>query len=141
MSARASMRGIAVAALGSLACIGTGCDRTAKAPPADLAGWYVRNIGDGREVIDIRPNGDYVHVVTIRGAPARADEAHWHAAGDSAITLTFFREAPDVATSAPRRDSVRAAIHPAPQKELQLVLPGDSATFLRRLRYGRQRGG
>lgn len=141
MSVHAEMRRSIVAALGALACVGTACDRTPKPPPADLTGWYVRNVGDGREVIDVRPDGDYVHVVTIKGAPARTDEAHWHSAGDSVITLTFFRDAPDVATSAPRRDSVRAAIRPAPQNELQLVLPGDSATFLRRLRYGRQHGG
>lgn len=135
------MRALITAALGALACVATACDRAPKPPPADLTGWYVRNIGDGREVIDVRPGGVYVHVVTIRGASARADEAHWHAAGDSVVTLTFFRDAADVATNAPRRDSIRAAIHPAPQNELQLALPGDSATFLRRLRYGRQHGG
>lgn len=141
MSVHASVRARIVAALGVLACVATACDHTPKPPPADLTGWYVRDIGDGREVIDVRPGGEYVHVVTVRGAPARADEAHWHATGDSVVTLTFFRDAPDVATSAPRRDSIRAVIRPAPQNELELVIPGDSATFLRRLRYGRQRGG
>ena len=130
--------GAFVLALASIACGGGGAPSH---PPADVSGWYVRDIDGGREVIDIRPNGAYVHVITVQGAPARADEARWHAAGDSTVTLSSFRDAASVGHGAPSNDSVRAAIHPAPEGELRIELPGDTASFLRRLRYGKQRGG
>lgn len=142
MSVATSMRGSRIAAsvalvLGSVGCGGGAPSR----PPTDVAGWYVRDIADGREVIDVRPNGVYVHVITIRGGPARADEAHWRAVGDSTLALSSFRDAADVGHGAPPNDSVRAALHPAPDAELRLQLPGDTASFLRRLRYGKQHGG
>lgn len=125
------------AALLGMACGGGAPRHTA----VDVAGWYVRDISGGREVIDVRPNGGYVHVVTVQDSGGRADEARWHAAGDSAITLTDFRSAAQVGHGAPRADSARVAIHAAPGGELRLVLPGDTASFVRRLRYGKQRGG
>lgn len=146
MSAGARMRRIhhviAVAMMSGGTLVSGACGKEAPPhPPIDVAGWYVRDIGDGREVIDVRPGGEYVHAVTIRGAAARADQAHWHAVGDSALVLGFYREAAEVGHGVPPRDSVRVALHPAPEGELRLVLPSDSATFLRRLRYGKQRGG
>lgn len=142
MSAAASVRRMPIGALASvLVAIACGGGAAPSHPAGDVSGWYVRDIGDGREVIDIRPNGAYIHVVTIRGGGSRADEAHWHAAGDSVLTLSSYRAAPDVGHGAPPSDSIRAAIHPAPEGELRIDLPGDTVSFVRRLRYGKQRGG
>jgi len=142
MSAAASMRGIRVGALlVAIAPLACGGGRTSAHPPADVSGWYVRNIGDGREVIDIRPNGEYIHVVTIRGGGSRADEARWRAVGDSTLTLSSYRAAAEVGHGAPPSDSIRVALHPAPEGELRIEIPGDTVSFLRRLRYGKQRGG
>jgi len=123
----------------ALGACGGGAGKTSA--PADVAGWYVRDIGDGREVIDLRPNGDYLHVVAIRGTPARTDAAHWHDGGDSVVTLDFYRDAADVGHGVARPDSVRASVHVIPGGELRLDLPADSASFTRRLRYGRQKRG
>lgn len=128
---------VAVCALAITACGG----RAPRSAPPDVAGWYVRDIGAGREVIDLRPNGDYVHVVTIRGTPTRTDAAHWHASGDSVVTLNFFRDAADVGHGVARPDSVRAEVHRVPGTDLRLDVPSDSATFARRLRYAPRRGG
>ena len=142
MSAAASVRGVRLGCVGvALAGLACGGGKAPSHPVADVSGWYVRDIADGREVIDLRPNGAYVHVITIRGAGARADEAHWHVAGDSALTLSSYRDAAHVGHGAPPSDSVNAVLRPAPAGELRLELPGDTAGFLRRLRYGKQRGG
>lgn len=134
------MRGrfVLASALALIAC-GGGTGPRGAAP--DLAGWYVRDLGDGREVIDLRPNGDYVHVVAIRGAPTRSDAAHWHAAGDSTVTLGFYRTTTEVGHGAARPDSVRARVHAIPGGELRLDVPPDSLAFTRRLRYAPKRGG
>lgn len=126
-----------LAACGLAACSGT----TPKSTPAAVSGWYVRDIGDGREIIDLRPNGDYMHVVAIRGTPTRTDAAHWRAAGDSMVTLDFFRDAAEVGHGVARPDSVRAAVHAIPGGELRLDVASDSASFTRRLRYAPKRGG
>lgn len=130
-----------VAALSASVLASVACSDAPGRAPADVAGWYVREIGGGREVVDVRPSGDYVHVVTRRGTAARADEAHWHASGDSSVTLDAFRGAAAVGNGTPRGGSVRVSIHAAAPGDLRLQLPGDSATFVRRLRYGKQRGG
>lgn len=143
MSVVASVRARFAAVLGAAALVPIACGggATPRHTPVDVAGWYVRDIGGGREVIDVRPNGDYVHVITVRGAAARADQAHWHGAGDSTLVLDSYRDAAEVGHGVSPHDSVRAALRPAPDGELRLVLPSDSASFLRRLRYAKQRGG
>lgn len=110
-------------------------------PPTDVSGWYVREDSSAREVIDVRQDSQYVHVVAPRGAAPRADTARWHALGDSAIALDGFRAAPDVATAGARAARVQGTIRHDAQGELVLVTAGDARPYVRRLRYGRQRGG
>jgi hypothetical protein len=109
-------------------------------PAADVSGWYVREDSGAREVIDVRQDSQYVHVVAPRGAAPRADTARWHALGDSVIALDAFRAARDVAAAGARATRVQAIIRHDARGDLVLVTAGDTLPYARRLRYGRQRG-
>lgn len=124
------------AALGTMAACGT----PRRAPAPDVSGWYVREAPDAREVIDVRQDSQYVHVVAPRAGAARADTARWHALRDSTIALDGFTAAAGVGTAG-RGTRVQATIRHDAQGELVLVTPGDTRAFVRRLRYGRQHGG
>jgi hypothetical protein len=122
------------------ALVASGACASPRRATADVTGWYVREDSSGREVIDVRQDSQYVHVVAPRGAAPRADTARWHALGDSAIALDDFRAAPDVATAGAHAARVQGTMHHDAQGELALVTAGDARLYVRRLRYGRQRG-
>lgn len=141
MTTRTRTMGVMVAALGTAVACGTPQRRAS----TDVTGWYVREDSSAREVIDVRQDSQYVHVVAPRGAgssaTSRADTARWHALGDTAITLDDFTPAAGVGTAGARGAGVRATVRRDAQGELVLTTPGDARPYLRRLRYGRQRGG
>lgn len=130
----------AVPLIGAL-CAAAACGTPKRPAPADVTGWYVREDSSAREVIDVRQDSQYVHVVAPRGAASRADTARWHALGDSAMALDDFTPAAGVGTAGARGARVRATVRHDAQGELVLVTSGDARPYLRRLRYGRQRGG
>lgn len=119
----------------------TACGTPRRAPAPDVTGWYVREGADAREVIDVRQDSQYVHVVAPRAGAARADTARWHALGDSTIVLDDFTAAAGVGAAGVRGTRLQAAIRHDAEGELVLVTPGDARPYVRRLRYGRQRGG
>jgi hypothetical protein len=51
-----------------------GCGR---AGDSDVAGRYVLNAGQGRDVLELRPDGTYLHRFTTRAGAVVVDSARW----------------------------------------------------------------